>query len=1463
SRAKVFMLAKSPIFARSGDGFTQQDLEAGRLRYRLHRKAYSHVRERLTSTVGAQDCDTRVGHVSLLHVPSATNRTRCAATLDALQVAEGGRQAVLRSHLHLETAGITELVYNVTHGPHHGRLDVMDVGLVTVLRRATTYFSSRELLTERVFYVHDDSETRRDAFHFVALSSEEEDFQYVGVFHVDVLLKNDNTPVRAVFHIVSGGEKLLTGRDLRYSDADIDTQPSDIVYTRRGIPNGGIYKASDPTVPLFEFSQDDLDHNRVLFRHEGEEYGKVGLWITDGQFYANGILEVKASPPFVQVANNTGLVVQHGGAAMLTIANLSADTNLNIWDDKLVYEVLEGPHYGHLQLEHEPEALRQFTQLDLENALLTYHHEGGAFYNDEFHFRVGASDTTADGKFGIRVFPSSYWEPLIVATNRTLHVEESTSVAVTAASLKVMHPQIPATDITYIITEPPVFGYLEIEPVGDIHSDQTDTDDSRPNIVNVFEQALLNEGRLYYIQSTANKTHDQFVVDVTNGISWLRNLIVRFIIVPEWMYISNGELQVIEGGTITLPANLLPVLTEYYRGRVTEFRVLKLPKSGVLQLSREPGQQLQKFTTTQLKSGLLQYQHDGSETLEDQFVVIGLAGEKKSAPATVKIIVSPVNDEPPYIMNNTGMRMWEGALKIITNLHLAAVDKDTPPENLTFAVASVRSGYLATVSKPSISIQKFTQEQIDRKLIAFVHKDYNLPTARSVTYTVTSPPALGRLWLESSPPGNPQEAVNFTQRDVNNSLVYYEHTHPFFGLSTNDSLVFDVRADFAEPLLDQSMIIDISIVSGGLDQFLVMTPLEVDEGGIIKIYLNTTRVLEFLETQADVESPSLLMVLTSPLQHGELHVGDNNITSFTQAQMDAGEVEYHHDHSDTLQDDLQLSLLLEPGDIMLCNASLPIYITPINDQPFRLVTQAPHISVVQGQTKPITKSDLLTEDPDTQPEEITYFVITGPSQGRLTYRNSSTNESIMIVKFTQADINAGNVVYEHSGRLQPTTFYFRVWDGHFNPEYTVFNIHVLPVMLNVTAGAPIKLQQGSSVAVITQEHLISVTNVPIEEVHYNVSYLPRHGSIYVNNAAATEFTQVDLDNRRVIYMQTDMTTASDTFEVSAWVPGGGIPVMGIEVNVSVEPFMKIGNFSPIAGTKTRITLDVLDATPLAKLTNSNPNYQVLRRPRHGKIKKIIRSTGEKRTVRERDVIHFSHEEIKSGVIYYVVRRLPDQETDGADDSFPFLLAASIFQPALGELKFRVRPEHANDISPIPTVSAAHPPRNAGPRSPEGHEGGLTVASPNMSNDYVMIVSMVLGVVILAILVIVVVKCRSVHMGREETRTCKSDLSGMPPVPLPRPPDDLQATSPHPKRFAPPNTSPTPGTTPTPTAMLQCKVIPLEPVESVASSEPDLNSRYPYGVPDEPTEDWSSYDTSELAYPPRTTNPMLRRNQYWV
>jgi hypothetical protein len=83
-------------------------------------------------------------------------------------------------------------------------------------------------------------------------------------------------------------------------------------------------------------------------------------------------------------------------------------------------------------------------------------------------------------------------------------------------------------------------------------------------------------------------------------------LVVQFLIVPEWLYISGGELHVTEGDAVTLPESVLAVLTEYYRGRVTEYRVIEPPTAGTLQSAQEPNIPFHKFSVSQLKAGLVQ-----------------------------------------------------------------------------------------------------------------------------------------------------------------------------------------------------------------------------------------------------------------------------------------------------------------------------------------------------------------------------------------------------------------------------------------------------------------------------------------------------------------------------------------------------------------------------------------------------------------------------------------------------------------------------------------------------------------------------------------------------------------------------------------------------------------------------------------------------------------------------------------
>ena len=64
---------------------------------------------------------------------------------------------------------------------------------------------------------------------------------------------------------------------------------------------------------------------------------------------------------------------------------------------------------------------------------------------------------------------------------------------------------------------------------------------------------------------------------------------------------------------------------------------------------------------------LLQYFHNGADTIEDQMTLVASTGTKTSMPATLIIRILPVNDEMPVLVNNTGLEIWAGATTAITN----------------------------------------------------------------------------------------------------------------------------------------------------------------------------------------------------------------------------------------------------------------------------------------------------------------------------------------------------------------------------------------------------------------------------------------------------------------------------------------------------------------------------------------------------------------------------------------------------------------------------------------------------------------------------------------------------------------------------------------------------------------------------------------------------------------------------
>lgn len=52
---------------------------------------------------------------------------------------------------------------------------------------------------------------------------------------------------------------------------------------------------------------------------------------------------------------------------------------------------------------------------------------------------------------------------------------------------------------------------------------------------------------MFYIQAGVNQSTDHFVFDVTNGITWLRGLMLKIVIIPENLYMETMNVSVEEG----------------------------------------------------------------------------------------------------------------------------------------------------------------------------------------------------------------------------------------------------------------------------------------------------------------------------------------------------------------------------------------------------------------------------------------------------------------------------------------------------------------------------------------------------------------------------------------------------------------------------------------------------------------------------------------------------------------------------------------------------------------------------------------------------------------------------------------------------------------------------------------------------------------------------------------------------
>jgi len=320
--------------------FTQADIDNNQISYRLTKLPETTVRDEFrfrVSAAGAEESTTTT--FEILYEPDGGDLW--VVNNGIMDVEEGGSKIITPDDLWIERRGVTSVEFAVVEGPRHGVIQLVNhaggTSTGNVIRGNATSFTSADLRRRRVRYLHDNSESQEDFFQFSATlhgptsrpENDENELESTveGIFVIQIVLRNDNPPQRAVdspFYVVDGGGRVLGVDDIAYTDPDVDFNITQLEYEWRDLSNGQLVLAHNRAVPVYLFSQRQLADGVVYFRHRaGAGDANATISVSDGIHTVTGILRILASPPFVRAGNGTSLIVEREKHVALTPANLA------------------------------------------------------------------------------------------------------------------------------------------------------------------------------------------------------------------------------------------------------------------------------------------------------------------------------------------------------------------------------------------------------------------------------------------------------------------------------------------------------------------------------------------------------------------------------------------------------------------------------------------------------------------------------------------------------------------------------------------------------------------------------------------------------------------------------------------------------------------------------------------------------------------------------------------------------------------------------------------------------------------------------------------------------------------------------------------------------------------------------------------------------------------------------------
>uniref|UniRef100_A0A8D2ILS3 Laminin G domain-containing protein n=1 Tax=Varanus komodoensis TaxID=61221 RepID=A0A8D2ILS3_VARKO len=1050
--------------------FSQQDISDKKVEYQLISRPLEDTQDSFQFLISTQYV---ISNVYDFKVSIKTDPRSILLTNRGLTVTEGEGKLITTSELFAQTLDNKTFQYKVTRSPRHGKLMLINFSDSPERNNNLSCFTNQDIIGKRLMYVHDDSETQYDEIDITATAIKYGEQLIANMeteaplsteikFNISIQLKNDEKPVRVVdkvFHVVKNGRKLLTLADLCYHDPDTDFDDSQLLYTRRGIPNGELVLVNETSHGLYQFKQEDLAQKRVLFIHHGPDYGRFVLFITDGKHYTSSLLEVSASSPYIRLENNTGLLIQKGREGTITAANLSATTNQDIRrDDEIVFEMFTSPRHGNIFVNNL--ALGTFTQHDLKIGHVTYRHDDSNNLIDTFNFTVYAKGVQLVAEMNVCIFLESHQRSPVVVHNSSFLVEEGKPVKINKGKLLVVHENSLPSEIEFKVQSPPAYGYLRkfTSEEGYLGAEE--------NPVLCFTQQDINDGNIQYVQTVSNQLQDQFSLDVTNGIRGVSGIEIVVDIIPKLIPLEVQNFTVAEGGLKALEEDFLKIPNKHFVGVNCEFHLIGPPKCGHIANSHFPGVALAKFTKKQVKHNFCfnYFCHPSAPQKENQY---------KLSLGNYQPINSFVQFTLLYFLN-AGAVVQEGGHVLIyktnldgSNLLFKLPETERSTYEVWYQVIMLPQHGRIVVGERNITREKpnFSQYIINKFGITYVHDDSESLTdqfifavwlnkkSKSATkpdsdvleeaFNITVVPVndqapelktkalhlnvlqgdktvIGHKHLKVEDLDNTPEEIKYTiiRAPSNGYLALQSHLNE----SIKDFSQADIdggRVWFVQDGSSLSGVFYFSVTDGKHRPLYKMFNLEVIPMSVILVNLtevvlpqgqNTVGITNtHLSATTNGKNSEIGFIVTEPLQYGHLLIGNEWVTTFQQADLYSGRLAYCMTDLTAFRDSLEFTVFT--SDSNLTGQILNITVQP-------LVHLALDLSITNGMVYNLKLSDVDT----TQLANLTnsnpsFEVIVPPAYGRVLKRSLRNAKSERVAAFTQNDISSGIIFLEADANM--------------------------------------------------------------------------------------------------------------------------------------------------------------------------------------------------------------------------------------------------------------------------------------------------------------------------------------------------------------------------------------------------------------------------------------------------------------